>query len=216
MKYIAGLLIFGCLAFLSGQDRDFLNADEIDQVRIAQDPNDRLKLYITFAQQRVAMIQQMLTREKPGRSLLIHDILEDYAKIIEAIDTVADDALKRKQPIAEGMKIVAPAEKEMAEALQKIDAAPPKDYARYEFALQQAIETTTDSAELSGKDLEKRAAEVQTREQKEKAEMEEMMGTKEKEEKKAAAKAAGVTDTTKTRKPPTLLRKGETLKKTDQ
>ena len=41
-------------------------------------------------------------KEKAGRSLLIHDTLDDYAKIIEAIDVVSEDALKKKRDIAEG------------------------------------------------------------------------------------------------------------------
>ena len=78
------LLVLSCSAGAFAQ-RDFLTADEVDQVRLAQEPNMRLQLYLTFAQQRVALLEQAVGQEKAGRSKLIHDLLEDYTKIIEAI-----------------------------------------------------------------------------------------------------------------------------------
>jgi hypothetical protein len=213
MKYIAGLLILGGLTTVWAQDHDFLTSDEIDQVRLTQEPNARLKLYLKFAQERVAMIQQLLTRNKPDRAILIHDTLGNYEKIIEAIDTVGDDALGRKISVEEGMKAVAPAERKMSEELKKIADAPPKDYEIYEFALSQAIETTDDSADLSGGDLGKRAAEVQSRDQKQRSELESLMSP---EEKAAAKKQDKTAEAKKTTKAPTLLRPGEKLKKTDQ
>lgn len=193
-----------------GAQRDFLTADEVDMLRLVQEPNERLALYVQFGQQRLDLLKQLVAQEKPGRSLLIHDTLEDYAKIIDAIDTVTDDALKRKLAVAKGIAAVAEAEKKWAEALRAIEQSPPKDIARYEFALEQAIETTQDSLELSLQDLNTRAAEVQAKEQREEKELESMMQPKDLEEKKAAEKKAAETE--KKRKAPTLRRPGEVVK----
>lgn len=194
------------LSLASAQNRDFLTADEADQVREAQDPNLRLQLYVKFAQNRLALLTQLLSKEKAGRSTMIHDTLEDYTHIIEAIDTVTDDAIKRKAAVAEGIQAVAAAEPEMLAALRKLEGTRGKDYARYEFALSQAIETTQDSAELSAQDLTQRSAEVEAKDKREKTELESMMKTEDREKKQVEEKK----ETEQKRKPPTLRRKGET------
>jgi len=205
MRYWAAFLVLSFSA--AAQERDFLTADEVDQVREAQEPNARLKLYVQFAKQRIAMVQQFLSKDKPGRSVFIHDTIEDYSHIIEAIDTVADDALKRRVAIDEGMKMVAAAEGEMLAALQKIEDTSPKDLARYDFVLKNAIDTTSDSKDLSDEDLGSRARELATQDKKEKEEKQALMGTKEKEEKKVAEQKDA--DGKPKRKPPTLYKPGE-------
>ena len=140
-------------ASLCAQQRDFLTADEDDQVRLTQDPNDRLKLYLHFAKQRLDLIQQAVSQEKVGRSKLLHDLLEDYTRIVEAIDTVTDDALKRSVDMSLGVKAVAEEEKLMSTQLEKIRDSQPKDLARYQFVLDQAIDATKDSQEMAAQDL---------------------------------------------------------------
>ena len=211
MNWKCGFVVAALLAgfgVAAGQDRDFLTADEVDQVRLLQEPNERLKLYITFAQQRVALIEQAVAQEKAGRSKLIHDLLEDYTRIIEAIDTVSDDALKRKVDIAVGLKAVADANNDMLAKLEKVRESQPRDMARYEFALDNAIDTTRDSSELALRDVGSRTAEVQTRATKEKEEREALMRPEEVKAKRAEEKK---TEESK-RKVPTLRRKGEVVK----
>jgi len=179
--------------------KDFLTADETAQIRDAQEPNERLRLYAVFARQRVDLVKSLLGKN--------NDALEDYGEIIDAIDTVADDALKRKADIKLGLAAVAKAEKEMLPILQQIQENQPKDLDRYEFSLKQAIETTSDSLSLSEGDLNARTKDVETRDEKKKKEIEGMMQPKDLEEKKAEEKKAAAEAPKK--KAPTLKRKGE-------
>jgi hypothetical protein len=197
---------------VTAQQRDFLTADEVDQIRQAQEPNLRLSLYAKFARQRIDLIKALLSKDKPGRSLMIHDTLDGYTQIISAIDTVADDAIQHKKDVKQGLNAVAAAEKEMLPLLQKIHEAPPKDVDRFEFALKQAIDTTSDSLDGAQEDLGKRTQAVQERADQEKKARRDAMAPTEREaqeayDKKIAADEAKEKE--KEKKAPTLMRKGE-------
>jgi hypothetical protein len=206
MRYLALFLICAACGFT--QTHDFLTADEIDQVREAQEPNARLKLYVLFARQRLALLEQFLSKEKPGRAALIHDTIEEYTHIIEAIDTVADDALVRKLPLDIGMKEVAAAEGEMLTKLQKIEETAPKDLARYDFVLKNAIDTTSDSKELSEEDLHTRATEVAAQDKKDKQDRKALATDEDKKAKKTPEDKPGVIKAGD-QKAPTLYKPGE-------
>ena len=179
--------------------KDFLTSDETDQVREVQEPNERLKLYLGFARQRVDQVKSLLSKEKPGRSLLVHDI-----------DTVSEDAIKRRINVALGSAAVAQGEKNLLKTLQDIEDSHPKDASRYEFVLKQAINGTSDSLEAASQDLGKRALEVQAKQDQEKKALEANMEPKERDEKRAVAQKAE-DENSKKRKPPTLLKPGETV-----
>ena len=110
-------------------------------MREIQDPNKRVVLYIKFAQQRLYILKDTLSKQKPGRSLFIHDTLEDMTRLFEAIDTVSDDAIRRKVDLEKGLAAVVDGEKPILDELNKVIEAQPKDYARYKFTIEQAVET---------------------------------------------------------------------------
>jgi hypothetical protein len=204
-KALALCLLWAAPAFAQ---KDFLTTDEVDQLRELQEPNERLKLYVLFARQRLDQVEQLLKSEKAGRSLTVHDLLDEYSKIIDAIDTVSDDALKRKLDIQLGTAAVSEAEKNFLANLKQFDQKHPRDYSRYEFTLKQAIDSTADSLDLTQADLGQRASELQTKEQKQKEERDAMLQPKERAEKKAATEKAQAEEKTR-RKAPSLYKSGE-------
>jgi hypothetical protein len=212
MKTVLCLLLLAVP--MAAQQRDFLNADEIDQIKEAQEPNLRLKLYADFARARLDMVKNLLGKDKPGRSIMVHDALEDYGKILDAIDIVADAAADKKADIKQGLTAVATMYKSMLPELEKVRDSKPKDLDRFEFALTQAIDTTKDSLELAQEDLGKRGKDVETREEKQRKTIQTEMapldgGKKGDDAKKADAASDDDANAKPKRKPPTLLKPGE-------
>ena len=213
MKPLLWCLLVAAVGYSQGlAHRDFLTADETDQIKEAQEPNLRLKLYAGFARERADMVKSLLAKEKTGRSILIHDALDDYSKIIDAIDDVADDAIGRKLDIKLGLTAVASVEKETLPVLQKAQDSHPKDMERYDFVLKQAIETTADSLEAAQEDLGKRVKDVEARQRQERKARQEAMTPTEREAAKAADQKAADDEEKKEEEKkaaPTLMRPGE-------
>jgi len=209
MKWPVAAAASVCLAVvcLAQEDRDFLTPDEEAQIREAQEPNERLETYIHFAKQRIDLVENYLAKEKAGRSIFIHNALEDYSHIIEAIDTVSDDALRRHRDIEKGLLVVLNAEKGFLEKLNKIQDSSPRDFERYKFALTEAIDTTSDSRETNIADSKQRSTELTATDEKEKKAREAMMPSKEVKSRKKEAEEQDPNEQKK--KVPSLYRPGE-------
>jgi len=197
-----------CLFLLCGApaaaQRDFLTADEVDQIRIAQEPDLRIQFYQKFAEQRLSMLEQLLGQKKTGRSGVIHDTLEQYTQIIEAIDTFIDDALARKRPVT-SLEALTKSQREMLAKLEKIKESNPADLERYQFVLDNAIDTTRDSIEMSEVDLKTRTQTVEQQEADIRKDRQQMMTP----ERQAEAKKQEEKEKAAEKKRPSLYRKGE-------
>ena len=205
-----------CLAVLTGQplvaqQRDFLTTDEVEQVRLHQEPNERLMLYNRFAATRIGQVQDLLKKDASGRSLLVHDLLEDLVEIIDTIDVVADDALKNGYDITAGMQDVVKQHQLVAKGLQEIDEMELKDRSRYQFQLQMAIDAVTDAIELAQEDLASRKMEVLAKDKSEQMRRDEMRTPTDLAERQLEAEKQAEHDkkTGRSRKPPTLYKPGE-------
>jgi hypothetical protein len=208
----AGLALAAWLAPAAvAQDRDFLTGDEAAQIKDAQDPNLRIQLYAKFARRRIDLIKSLLSRDKQGRSIVIHDALDDYAQIIDAIDAVIDDALVRKVDVKPSMMALSNYERDCLPLLKRIRDSHPNDLDRYDFVLKTAIDATVDGIDSASADLDERAKDVQHKADVERKAVEQMETPADKDAKKQQEKKDGEQQQPSGRKPPTLLRPGEKM-----
>ena len=209
MRTLRFLLLIAAVSLPLTAARDFLTTDEADQVRLAQEPNARLLLYTGFARQRIEMLDYLLAKEEAGRSSLIHETLGDYTKIIETIDIVADDAIARGVDVTEGITAVADAEEEFAAKLEAILESKPRDLPRYRFVLDTAVETTTDSLEVSLEDLGDRKLTVAEQKEREQRRLETMMTPEMKQDMKKDTAEFEEKEEEEKKKVPSLFKKDE-------
>ena len=140
------------------QRRDPLNPLEIDQLRDAMlDPDERLKLYVKFARNRLTTMEQMRANPKTSnRGLQTHDLLQDFLTIYEELDDNIDMYVGRKNDIRRPMKLVIEADTEFQSklrALKNATNAEPKEATQYEFLLSDSLETVDSSSEDHRKTL---------------------------------------------------------------
>lgn len=202
------LLILGCLP--AAAQRDFLTPDEVEQLRLVQEPEPRLQLYLRFARQRVDLLEQLFSKRQTGRSGLIHDTLEQVTQIIEAIDMNIDDAIRR-QKVIEKLDGIVSAQKELLAKLEAMAQKEEPDRARYQFALEQSVETLRDSIEMNEQDLKERTLSVADKEKALREERNEMVAPERKEElekerRRIESEKEGVAPG---KKKPSLLKPGE-------
>lgn len=129
------------------QQREFLTTGEIAEIREAQEPNDRLKLYVMFAKARIETITKLLQSKDANRGDQMHDALYEYDRILDAIDKNVDEAQNRRDLFRKGLEYALKEEPDFLKQLQALQAANPADLEQYRFVLGQAIGDTQDNLE---------------------------------------------------------------------
>ena len=147
MKPSRVILVLATLLAVAAQAqwREFLSHDEIQQIRRAQLPNKRLKLYVEFAGQRLAEVEKELAGNDARRARRIHASLSEYDQIMDAIAANVEQALSRREPVRKGVERVLEAAPEFLKLLESFRARNPKDLSEYRFTLNQTMDTTQDS-----------------------------------------------------------------------
>ena len=157
-RFALGLLLLLAMPLCAQHRSDPLNPLEIDQLRDAMlEPDDRLKLYVKFARDRLTAMEQMRADPKTkDRAHQTHDLLQDFLSIYEELDDNIDMYVGRKNDIRKPMKAVIEADTEFQSRLRALkDSASTdaKEAKQYEFVLGDAIDTVDNSTEDHRKTL---------------------------------------------------------------
>jgi hypothetical protein len=137
------LLVVGRAA---GQHRsDPLTDPEVDQLRdVAQDADQRLALYVTFARARLATIEQARSDPKiTDKAQAIHDRLQDFVDVYDELNDNIDTFVGRKADLRKALKTIIDADDEFQaklRALKDSARASTADTKQYEFVLSDAME----------------------------------------------------------------------------
>jgi len=132
--------------------RDPLNPVEQDQLRdAAQEPSERLKLYIEFSRTRLTSLEQMRADPKvTDRAQQTRDRLQDFLDVYDELNDNVDTFVQRKADLRKPLKTLIEADTEFQARLRalKSSADANKDEAKqYDFLLTSVLDTVDSSVQ---------------------------------------------------------------------
>lgn len=127
--------------------RDYLTDTEADKIREANNPSDRIKLYMSFAEDRFKKFQYELARQaaERRRGEVLNGLMNAYSGCMDdAADQIAD-AKEKQLDIHASLKLLESKGKEFLPQLQKLDEGNGPDFDSYKDTLEDAIQATKDA-----------------------------------------------------------------------
>jgi chromosome segregation ATPase len=144
--FLAGLIPAANPPAQAQLKKDYLSELEGDKIRDAETPNERIRLFLSFALDRLKKFQYELARTAPEahRADMLNKLLSDYSSCLDDAADVLTVGVERQQDIRAGIKEMQARTKDFQETLEKIE----KDAVKidtYKESLQDAFESTKDA-----------------------------------------------------------------------
>jgi hypothetical protein len=140
-------ITFSSCAVLHAQveQKDYLSPMESDKIRDAETTNQRLKLFVTFADDRLKKFQYELEHPSPNRhGEMLNALMNGYVGCLDDAADLMQLGIEKQENIRAGIDLINTKAKEFLEALNKI-AADKVDLDIYKDNLDDAIEGTKDA-----------------------------------------------------------------------
>jgi len=159
-------LMFVCIVIASPvvrahamQEKDYLTALEADKIRDAEnDNNERIRLFLSFAEDRLKKFQYELEHPSPNRhGDMLNSLLNAYIGCVDDAADLMQLGVEKQQNIRKGIDLMASRTKDFLTILEKI-SSDAVEIETYKDNLDDAIEGTRDAMNDAEKAKKKVAA----------------------------------------------------------
>jgi hypothetical protein len=138
------------------QKPDYLSDEEEDKIREAQEPSERIEVYLTLAQSRLDRIQDF--RSKPmdpqyDNGAYIDHLLDQYISLTDDLKNWIQDQYDRRGDMRQGLRKVLEMGPKQLDELRQIQAKPDAYAADYAKSLRDAKDDVTDALDGATKAL---------------------------------------------------------------
>jgi len=127
------------------QKKDYLTALEADKIRDAETTNDRIKLFLTFAEDRLKKFQYELEHPSTNRHVdMLNSLLNAYSGCVDDAADLIQLGIEKQENVRKGIDVMASRTKEFLVILEKLsnDGA---ERELYKDNLDDAVEGTQDA-----------------------------------------------------------------------
>jgi hypothetical protein len=127
------------------QQKDYLSSQEADKIRDAETVNERIKLFLTFAEDRLKKFQYELDHPSSNRHAdMLNSMLNAYVGCVDDAADLIQLGIEKQDNIRVGVDMMASRTKEFLVILEKL-AAGGTEIEIYKENLDDAIEGTRDA-----------------------------------------------------------------------
>src|SRR5271168_206109 len=126
--------------------KDYLSGIEADKIREAETPNERITLFLTFADDRLKKLQYELEHPSQTNHIeLLNSLLNAYVGCVDDAADLIQLGIEKQQNIRKGIDLMALRTKDFITSLQKIPTDTP-EAEMYKDNLDDAIQGTQDAS----------------------------------------------------------------------
>jgi len=149
---LAACVLAGTASPAVAQKRDYLSDTEADKIRDAETPDQRIKLFLSFAADRIKKLQYELSKPSTDkrRAERQNGLLNAYAGCVDDAAELVSLAREKQQDIHSALKEMQARGKEFLVYLEEL-AAKGAERQMYKETLDDAIEATRDALEEANK-----------------------------------------------------------------
>ena len=129
----------------ASQEKDYLSALEADKVRDAENSNERIKLFLDFAEDRLKKFQYEIEHPSSNKHAeMLNALLNAYIGCVDDAADVMQLGIEKQENVRKGIDLMASRTKDFLPTLQKYSANGP-ELEIYKDNLDDAIEGTQDA-----------------------------------------------------------------------